>query len=178
MALDMAKFLARFVDEARDHINKLNEGLVRLEKHPEDAETINDVFRSAHTIKGSSRMMKLNSITEVAHKMEDALGALREKKICHSRDLADVLFKGIDCITGMIEKVAAGQELNEDTSALCDELTKAAEGQFVSAGGAALANSAAAPEPLLHPVAEERKGQKVAEDRIEKLKRGEMPIYE
>lgn len=81
MALDMAKFLARFVDEARDHINKLNEGLVRLEKHPEDSDTINDVFRSAHTIKGSSRMMKLNSITEVAHKMEDALGALREKRL-------------------------------------------------------------------------------------------------
>ena len=118
MALDMAKFLARFVDEARDHINKLNEGLVRLEKHPEDSETINDVFRSAHTIKGSSRMMKLNSITEVAHKMEDALGALREKKIGHSRDLANVLFKGIDCIAGLVEKVAASQELNTDTSAL------------------------------------------------------------
>ncbi|MDP2646405.1 MAG: hybrid sensor histidine kinase/response regulator [Desulfobacterales bacterium] len=155
MALDMAKFLARFVDEARDHIHKLNEGLVRLEKHPEDVETINDVFRSAHTIKGSSRMMKLAPITEVAHQMEDALGALREKKICHSRDLADVLFKGIDCITGMIDKVAAGQQLDEDTSALCDELAKAAVGQFVSAEAAALANSAASPEMSPRPVAED-----------------------
>lgn len=162
MALDMAKFLARFVDEARDHINRLNEGLVRLEKHPEDSETINAVFRSAHTIKGSARMMKLTSITEVAHKMEDALGALREQKIRHSRDLADVLFRGIDGIAGLVEKVAAGQELNTDASALCAELAKAAEGQLVSAGGAAPADSAAVPEmpPVL--VAEEPKEQPVA----------------
>ena len=168
MALDMAKFLARFVDEARDHINKLNEGLVRLEKRPDDSETINDVFRSAHTIKGSSRMMKLNSITEVAHKMEDALGALREKKIGHSKNLADVIFKGIDCIAGLIEKVAAGQELNTDTSALCEELTRAAEGQFVSVGGAAHANSAAAPETPPIPADGELKGQKIAEHGAEK----------
>ncbi len=136
MALDMAKFLARFVDEAREHVNKLNEGLVQLENHPDDAETVNAVFRSAHTIKGSSRMMKLNAITEVAHKMEDVLGALREQKFIHSRKLADVLFKGIDCVSGMIEKVATGQQLEEDTSALCEELAKAAEGQFADCGEA------------------------------------------
>lgn len=166
--MDMAKFLARFVEEARDHVNKLNEGLVRLENHPEDSETINDVFRSAHTIKGSSRMMKLTSIGEVAHKMEDALGALREQKIHHSKDLADVLFKGIDCIAGLIEKVAAGQRLDEDTTALCDELTKAAEGQFVSAGGAVPATPKATSETSSHAVVEERKGQEVTEDGNEK----------
>ncbi|MHB8092249.1 MAG: hybrid sensor histidine kinase/response regulator [Syntrophales bacterium] len=168
MALDMAKFMARFVDEARDHINKLNDGLVRLEKHPEDTETINDVFRSAHTIKGSSRMMKLNSITDVAHKMEDVLGALREKKLYHSRELANVLFKGIDCITVMIDKVAAGQKLDEDTIVLCDELTKAVDGQFASVGGAIPVNSVAAPEPLPIPTAELSKVQAVAEEKTEK----------
>ena len=168
MALDMAKFMARFVDEARDHINKLNDGLVRLEKHPEDTETINDVFRSAHTIKGSSRMMKLNSITDVAHKMEDVLGALREKKLYHSRELANVLFKGIDCITVMIDKVAAGQKLDEDTIVLCDELTKAVDGQFASVGGAIRVNSVAATEPLPIPTAELSKVQAVAEEKTEK----------
>jgi chemotaxis protein histidine kinase CheA len=136
MALDMAKFLARFVEEARDHLVRLNAGLVRLENNPDDAETINAVFRSAHTIKGSSRMMKLVSITEVAHKLEDALGAMREKKLSHSKELADVLFKGIDCIAGMIEKVAAGHQPDADMSAICNELAKAAEGQFVSTGSA------------------------------------------
>ena len=124
MALDMAKFLARFVEEARDHVTKLNEGLVRLEKDPEDAETTNAIFRSAHTIKGSARMMKLAPISDVAHKIEDCLGAVREKKISYSQELADVLFKGIDTISEMIEKTAAGQELTMDNATLCEELMR------------------------------------------------------
>lgn len=134
MALDMAKFLARFVEEARDHLTKLNEGLVRLEKDPEDAETTNAVFRSAHTIKGSARMMKLAPISEVAHKIEDCLGAVRDKKIAYSQELADLLFKGLDAISEMIEKTAAGQELPVDNDALCAELMRAAEGQPLSGG--------------------------------------------
>ncbi|MDP2168722.1 MAG: hybrid sensor histidine kinase/response regulator [Thermodesulfovibrionales bacterium] len=130
MAIDLSKFIARFVEEAREHVEKLNNGLVSLEKNPEDSETVNTVFRSAHTIKGSSRMMKLAAITEVAHSMEDALGALREKRISHSRELADLLFKGIDVISAMIEKVAAGEEIAMDTSALCEKLQGASEGQF------------------------------------------------
>ena len=139
MAFDMAKFLGRFVDEAREHVGKLNEGLVFLEKNPDDSETINSIFRSAHTIKGSSRMMKLSQITEVAHKLEDALGALREKKLKHSKELADLLFRGIDAISDMIEKTSAGQEITVDNSALCEDLAKAAEG--------ALPASSPAPSP-------------------------------
>ena len=133
MAFDMAKFLGRFVDEAREHVGKLNEGLVHLEKDPDDSETINSIFRSAHTIKGSSRMMKLNQITEVAHKLEDALGALREKKFKHSKELADLLFRGIDAISDMIDKTAAGQEITVDNSSLCEDLARAAEGNIVQA---------------------------------------------
>jgi chemotaxis protein histidine kinase CheA len=128
MVLDTARFMTRFVGEARDHVTKLNDGLVRLEKDPGDEETINSVFRSAHTIKGSARMMKLGSVADVAHRVEDALGALRERRIRHSRDLADVLFRGIDTIAGLIEDVAAGRTPAADTAAICAELARAAEG--------------------------------------------------
>ena len=104
MAFDMKKFIARFVEESREHVTRLNDGLIALEKNPDDSETIHAIFRSAHTIKGSSRMLKLATITELAHKLEDALGALREKKIAHSKELADLLFRGIDAISDMIEK--------------------------------------------------------------------------
>ncbi len=138
MALDMKKFLARFVEEARDHLNRLNEGLVHLENHPDDPETIDAVFRSAHTIKGSARMMKLAPIAEVAHKLEDALGALRAKRIAYFRDFGDVLFKGLDGISGLVEKVSLGQTLGpedtSDTAGLCVELARASEGQLVGTG--------------------------------------------
>jgi len=128
MAFDMARFLMRFVEEAREHVEKLNKGLVLLEKNPKDSETLNAIFRSAHTIKGSSRMMKLTHITEVAHKIEDVLGALRDGKISHSKELADLIFKAIDVLSDMIEKTASGQEIKDNNSALCEELAKAAEG--------------------------------------------------
>ena len=148
MAFDMAKFLARFVEEAREHVEKLNEGLVRLEKDPDDAETTNAIFRSAHTIKGSARMMKLAPISEVAHKLEDCLGAIREKKIRYTREVADLLFKSIDAISEMIEKTAAGQELAMDNAALCEELMKAAEGQPVASdAGTRTAEKTAEPAP-------------------------------
>ena len=130
MALDIAKFLARFVEEARENVARLNEGLVALEKNPDDTDIINSVFRSAHTIKGSSRMMKLVSITEVAHTIEDALAALRDKKIKHSKEFADLLFSGIDAITHMIEKVSSGQEISTDNSSLCEKLRMASEGNI------------------------------------------------
>ncbi len=128
MALDMAKFLTRFIEEARDNVNKLNQGLVKLEKNPDDAETVNAVFRSAHTIKGSARLMKLTGISEVAHRLEDVLAALREGKIGHSIQLNDVLFKGIDCIAELVEKTASGKVPEGDTSALCEALSQAASG--------------------------------------------------
>ena len=130
MAIDMTKFLVRFAEEAREHINKLNEGLFTLEKTPGDSGTLNAVFRSAHTIKGSSKMMKLSQITEVAHRMEDVLEALREHKISHSKQLADILFKGIDAISDMVENIAAGREVRADNQELCEELKKASKGQL------------------------------------------------
>ena len=133
MAFDMAKFIARFTDEAREHIGKINEGLVILEKTPDDAETINAVFRSAHTIKGSSRMLKLDGIAEVAHKLEDALGALRTGNIIYTKAFADLLFRCVDAITDMIEKTAASKEITADNTALCEELENAAEGFAVPA---------------------------------------------
>ncbi|MBI5076108.1 MAG: hybrid sensor histidine kinase/response regulator [Nitrospirae bacterium] len=137
MAFDVAKFIARFVEEARDHIEALNQGLVRLEKTPGDEENINAIFRAAHTIKGSSRMLKLTAITDVAHKLEDALGALREKRIAHTRELAGLLFRAVDALAGMIQNVSAGEQITMDNVSLCEALALAAGGTFSSEPSAA-----------------------------------------
>jgi len=127
MAFDIAKFIARFAEEAREHVEALNRGLVELEKNPGDEENLNAIFRAAHTIKGSSRMLKLTTITEVAHKLEDALGSLREKRISHSPELAGLLFRGVDALAAMIEKVSVGEQISMDNVALCEALAQAAQ---------------------------------------------------
>lgn len=126
MAFDHSKFLARFVEEAREHCSRISEGLLNLENSPGDAEMLNGLFRSAHTIKGSSRMMKLAGITELAHKMEDVLDAVRGGRIQLSSSVSSSLFRGVDALSAMLERITAGDTSIEAPEALCEELTKAA----------------------------------------------------
>lgn len=122
MAFDHSKFLLRFVEEAREHCSRMSESLLNLEHTPGDNEIINGLFRSAHTIKGSSRMMKLMTVTELAHKMEDVLDAVRGNKMVLTQPVASLLFKGIDALLAMLELVATGNTSPELPEALCDEL--------------------------------------------------------
>lgn len=126
MAFDHSKFLARFVEEAREHCSRISEGLLNLEKSPGDTETINALFRSAHTIKGSSRMMKLTGVTELSHKMEDILDAVRGGKILLSPSVSDALFRGVDALSAMLEQITAGDTAMGAPEELCEELTRAA----------------------------------------------------
>jgi len=128
MAYDIVKFTSRFVAEAREHLANLNSGLIELEKRPDDGGVLDAVFRSAHTIKGSSRMLRLTPITDVAHRLEDALGALRERRIGHTRSLADLLFLSIDAISAMVERVAVGEKIVQDHTPLREALAQAAAG--------------------------------------------------
>ena len=134
VAFDKAKFLTRFIDEAKEHVSRLNEGLQILEKNPDDAETLNGVFRSAHTIKGSARMMKLIPVSLLAHKTEDVLDAFRQKKIMPSKALSDLLFQGTDAIDSMLDRIAEGEEVNEVPETLCLALERAVLGEITGQG--------------------------------------------
>lgn len=124
MALDIKRFTARFVEEARDHLRRLEEGLVILHSGTSDPEVINSIFRSAHTIKGSSRMLKLMPISDTAHLVEDVLGALREGSLPYSASLGQLLQRGADAIAAQVEQVADGIDLTPPDTALCSELTQ------------------------------------------------------
>ena len=128
MAFDHAKFLARFVEEAKDHCARLNDGLLKLESSADDGEMLNALFRSAHTIKGSSRMMKLAGITELAHRLEDVLDAIRGGKVAVSAPISDLLFKGLDNLSAMLDEVAAGRKTPDAPESLCEALSLAATG--------------------------------------------------
>ena len=131
MAFDKTKFLKRFVEEAKEHVQSINNGLLVLEKTPDDSETLNDIFRAAHTVKGSSKIMKISTVAELAHRLEDALDALRRGSIQFSEGLAEVFFNSIDTISGMLDEVSAGKELPELPEKLCQELEDAAKGKLI-----------------------------------------------
>ncbi len=129
MAFDKTKFTKRFVDDCREYIKKINNGLLCLEKTPDNSEDVNEVFRSVHSIKGASTMLKFQSLAEISHKMEDALDSLRKERIKHSKSLSDLLFKGTDIIEEMIEIIADDKDDTIEIEEICKELEMAALGK-------------------------------------------------
>ncbi len=126
MALDLRRFIERFIGEARDHLSALEHGLADLGEHPDDPEAVNALFRSAHTIKGSARMLKLSGISETAHCMEDLLGAVRAGH-CRpgSADIA-LLLNAVDALGNQLDRVAAGGTDAPADPELCAALARVA----------------------------------------------------
>ncbi len=126
MALDISKFIGRFIGEARDHLTRLEAGLAALETQPDDAEAINALFRSAHTIKGSARMIKLLGISTNAHRLEDLLGALRAGTRRPEAANLGLLLRGVDAIAAQLDQVEASGGDPPADEALCRALAQAA----------------------------------------------------
>jgi len=147
MALDQAKFMPRFLDEAREQCARINNGLLDIEHNPGDAEIMNTLFRAAHSIKGSSRMMKLPAVAELAHRMEDVLDALRGQRIGFSKELSNTLFRGVDVLGAMLEGIAGGTPQEAPPADICDELERAALGESFG-GGETDAPAVNTPPPL------------------------------
>ncbi|MDD2914363.1 MAG: hybrid sensor histidine kinase/response regulator [Gallionella sp.] len=133
MKIDKNKYIARFATEAEEHLEKMNEAILALEKNAADQEMLNLIFRSAHTIKGSSRMLGLAPIGELAHKLEDALETLKSGKM--GAGFFDVVFRALDMIASMVEQAKSGAEITQDMTGILDELQRAAAGEPVVAGG-------------------------------------------
>ena len=99
-----------FLVEAEEHISSLEKGFLTLEKHPSDDELLQELFRSAHTLKGSAALVKLTVISEISHAMEDVLEEIRDGKRSVSKDVIDWLLHTVDGIKHLISEVVAGRE--------------------------------------------------------------------
>ena len=96
---DDPELVATFRAEVDERLASLCEGLLRLEAHPAPKQLVASLFRDAHTVKGSARMLGLDSVVDVAHRAEDLLGALRDGRMPARKDLVDVLLVAADGIS-------------------------------------------------------------------------------
>jgi two-component system chemotaxis sensor kinase CheA len=103
MAFDKSKFIAQFKEETRDHLQKLNEGLLRLEKNAHDKPLLEAMMREAHSIKGSATMMGYKRIADIAHVMEDGLEDAMQGKLTLEKQHFDALFRACDSITPLLD---------------------------------------------------------------------------
>jgi two-component system chemotaxis sensor kinase CheA len=121
------KYLKIFRQEAEELLKKIKESLLNLESRPEDRESLNTVLRAAHTLKGSARMVGLDEVGNLAHKMEDLLKAIEAGKQKFSSSLVSLLFQGADMVNVM---VSPHPELDrQKIEMLIENLVQAAEGK-------------------------------------------------
>ena len=121
-----------FLVEASEHLQTLNDGLLSLEENNEDLGVIDEIFRSAHTIKGSAAMLGFNVVSKLAHKMEDLLGKIRNKDTSLSESVIDLLLQTVDSLTVQIEDIPNGVQEDESILMMFSDLY--AEFLDVSAG--------------------------------------------
>ena len=95
----MDEYREIFVTEARENIIKLNDLLLKLEKDPSNKQVINEVFRITHLLKGSSAMIGVDALTNMAHEMEDLLDGIRKGKVEVSSEVIDALLHAVDPVS-------------------------------------------------------------------------------
>lgn len=106
--IDKRIFLPQFEREIKEQVQIIINGLLSLEREPQNREILNEVFRQTHTIKGSSTMMRFYEIRDVAHEMENVLDAARNEKLTLTGSSQDVLFQALDCIMRLLESALTG----------------------------------------------------------------------
>ena len=93
MALDMAKYRRLFLEEAAEHLSEISGALLALEKDPEAAASIDVIFRMAHSIKSMAASLGYDSITELAHVLEDRMEGVRTRGQVADGAETDALFR-------------------------------------------------------------------------------------
>lgn len=127
--MDVSQYLEIFIEETKEHLQSLNEHLLILEKDPENEDTINEIFRAAHSLKGMAGTMGYKRMQRMTHDMENVFSEIRNGKMKASSDLVDVLFRGLDALEAYLNHIQTeadeGTEDNEDIiNSLNDILNK------------------------------------------------------
>jgi len=114
MSVDMSQFYQTFFDESFEGLDIMESGLLGLDVGAADAETINTVFRAAHSIKGGSATFGFTVVAEFTHLMETLLDEMRDGTRMVTEESVDYLLKSVDCLKELLTAVQNKADYNED----------------------------------------------------------------
>ena len=168
----MDDLLAEFLTDTADSLAELDVALVKLERAPDDGETLSQIFRLVHTIKGTCGFLGLPRLERVAHAAENVLGRIRDRLLAVTPDLVSLVLRALDRIKAIVASLgAAGAEPDGDDAGLIAALDEAAAGHG-AAMPAAAGPRRTTPEPAAPPPPSEAMGGRtirVAVDVLEDL---------
>ncbi|WP_210361483.1 chemotaxis protein CheA [Borreliella valaisiana] len=120
--LENEELLGVFFEEAQNLVDILEENIMSLEDDPNNSDTIDEIFRAAHTLKGSSASLDIMELSDFTHIVEDVFDAIRDGKININNDLIDLLLNSLDVIKEMLALRLDGKVYLNDISDLKSKL--------------------------------------------------------
>lgn len=120
--MDMSQYRELFISEAREHVRSISGLVVALEKDSGNRETMDSLFRVAHSVKGMAAAMDFGAIAELSHKIEDLMDKVRKGELPLDAGVTDLLLEGADLLDAMITDVENGATSSRDVSDLVKRL--------------------------------------------------------
>lgn len=121
--MDVSQYLDVFIDESNEHIQSLSDNIMILEKEPENADTINEIFRAAHSLKGMAGTMGFKKMQHLTHDMENVFQEVRNDNVKVNSELIDILFDCLDAIEGYVSTIKeTSDEGPEDNAVIIQKL--------------------------------------------------------
>ncbi len=106
------EFLQDFAEEAKAHIERIEEALLNANNTTKDPDIINKAFRAVHSIKGSAGFFHLDKIVSLSHSMENVLGQVRSNHLSLSEDVSDALLSCNDLLRHMVDHIEESGKVN------------------------------------------------------------------
>lgn len=121
--MDVSQYLEIFIDESEEHLQTLSDCIMVLEKEPDNKDTINEVFRAAHSLKGMAGTMGFKRMQHLTHDMENVFQEVRSDHIKVTSGMIDLLFKCLDALEGYVDNIkSTSDEGTEDNEVIIKEL--------------------------------------------------------
>lgn len=112
--MDVSQYLEIFLDESNEHLQTLSEQLIILEKEPDNSDTINEIFRAAHSLKGMAGTMGYKRMQNLTHDMENVFSEVRNGNMEVNSNLVDVLFQCLDALETYVDNIRETQDEGTD----------------------------------------------------------------
>ena len=121
--MDVSQYLEIFIDETKEHLQSLNTQILELEQNPENMDTINEVFRAAHSLKGMAGTMGYKRMQNLTHDMENVFSEVRNGHIKVNASMIDCLFQCLDALDEYLNNIQeSGDEGTNDNEILIKDL--------------------------------------------------------
>lgn len=130
--METNQYMDIFLDESREHLQSINDHTLQLENEPENLSLVNEIFRSAHTLKGMAATMGFEDIASLTHKMENVLDMIRNEQLAVTTEVIDVLFIAIEYLEEMVRDISDGNDGKKDVRDIVARLDSIGKGEEIT----------------------------------------------